>query len=151
MTKLIATNKKAYRDYQVFETLEAGIALKGGEVQSLRAAKAVLDDSFARVDNGQVLLYNMHISSYAQASYLNEPEKRPRILLLHKKEIAKLSARVDSTGFTIIPLKAYFSDRGFVKLSLGICKGKKLYDRREDIKNREIDMKIKRTMRNRGR
>jgi len=125
MGKVIATNKKAYRDYSIFETLEAGISLKGGEVQSFRAAKVVLDDSFARVDDGQVLLYNMNISQYTEASYLNVPEKRPRILLLHKKEIEKLSARVDHTGFTIVPLKAYFNDRGFVKLTLGVCKGKK--------------------------
>jgi SsrA-binding protein len=151
MGKVIATNKKAYRDYSIFETLEAGISLKGGEVQSFRAAKVVLDDSFARVDDGQVLLYNMNISQYTEASYLNVPEKRPRILLLHKKEIEKLSARVDHTGFTIVPLKAYFNDRGFVKLTLSICKGKKQYDKRDDIKKREVDMKIKRAIRNRGR
>jgi len=151
MGKVIATNKKAYRDYSIFETLEAGISLKGGEVQSFRAAKVVLDDSFARVDDGQVLLYNMNISQYTEASYLNVPEKRPRILLLHKKEIEKLSARVDHTGFTIVPLKAYFNDRGFVKLTLGVCKGKKQYDKRDDIKKREVDMKIKRAIRNRGR
>ena len=147
--KLIATNRKAYRDYTVLETLEAGIELRGGEVKSLRAGKVNLDDSFARIDNNEVILYNVNISPYEQASYLNVEPDRQRKLLLHKKQIERLGGLVLQKGATLTPLKFYFNDRGFVKIELALCKGKKLYDKREDIKRRETDRFMRRVIKNR--
>ena len=150
MKNAIATNKQALRDYSIFETIEAGIELRGSEVKALRDRKVNFVDSFARIEEGQILLFNMHISPYAQASYLNAPEKRPRKLLLHKKEIDRLFNRLNQSGFTLVPLNIYFNERGFAKVTIALCKGKKLYDRREDIKKRAIDMQIKRMIKNRG-
>jgi SsrA-binding protein len=145
------TNRKAYRDYSVFETFECGIELKGSEVKSIRAGKINLNDSFARVENNQVVLYNTHISPYAEASYLNVEPTRPRRLLLHRKQINKLIGEVAQRGFTLIPLKVYFNARGLAKLELALCKGKRLYDRRQDIKRREADLIIRRVMKSRRR
>jgi len=142
--KDIATNRKARRDYAILDNLECGIELKGGEVKSLRAGKINLDDSFARVEPKGIILYNVHISPYAQASYLNEDPLRPRRLLLHKKQIEKLAMQIKQKGLTLVPLRAYFNKRGFVKIELGLCKGKKLYDKREDVKRRDADRAIKR-------
>jgi SsrA-binding protein len=147
----VATNRKAYRDYVILETLECGIELKGSEIKSIRAGKINLNDSFARIENNQVTLYNTHISSYEQASYLNVEPTRPRRLLLHRKQINKLIGEVTQKGFTLIPLKVYFNDRGFAKIELALVKGKKLYDRREDIKRREADLAIRRVMKSRRR
>lgn len=149
MSKSILTNRKAYRDYEVLETLECGIELRGSEVKSLRAGRIDLNDSFARIDKLEVFLYNAHISHYAQASYLNVETDRPRRLLLHKREIERLDGKLAQKRLTIIPLKIYFNDRGFVKIELGICRGKKLYDKRESIKRRETDMQIRREIKNR--
>jgi len=149
MTKLIATNRKAQRDYEILETLECGIELKGGEVKSLRDGRLNLNDSFARVEKDEVFLYNAHISPYEQASYMNVEPTRRRKLLLHKGQIAKLLANIMQKGRTLIPLKAYFNERGFAKIELGLCKGKKLYDRREDIKRRETDLALRRIVKNR--
>jgi len=149
MTKPIATNPKAYRDYVVLETLECGIELKGSEVKSLRDSKINLKDSFARIENNQVILYNTHISPYIEASYLNVEPTRPRRLLLHKNQIRKLTGQVTQRGFTLVPVKVYFNDRGFAKIELALCKGKKLYDRREDIKRRELDLEIRRGVKSR--
>lgn len=151
MKGVIATNRKAFRDYTVFETVECGIELKGSEVKSLRIGKINLEDSFARIEEAGVVLYNAHISPYAQASYLNVEPKRPRRLLLHKAQIKKLSAQIDQRSFTLVPLKAYFNDRGFAKLEIALCKGKKLFDKREDIKRRETNLEIRRAMKGRRR
>jgi SsrA-binding protein len=151
MSKITATNRKAYRDYEVLESFECGIELKGSEVKSLRDGKINLNDSFARIDKGEVVLYNANISPYAQASYLNVDPVRQRKLLLHKKQIIKLTSQLAQKGLTLVPLKAYFNDRGFVKIELALCKGKKLYDRREDIKKRESDLAVRRAMKNRRR
>lgn len=151
MTATVTTNRKAYRDYSVLETFECGIELKGSEVKSIRAGKINLNDSFARVENNLVILYNTHISPYAEASYLNVEPTRPRRLLLHKKQIGKLVGAVTQRGFTLIPLKVYFNARGYAKLELAICKGKRLYDRRHDIKRREADLAIRRVMKTRRR
>jgi SsrA-binding protein len=142
--KKIATNKKAFRDFEILETLEAGMELRGSEVKSLRASKANLNDSFARIEKNQVFLYNLHISPYEQASYLNVEPTRVRRLLLHRGQIRKLLDKTMQRGFTLVPLKLYFNDRGFVKLELALCRGKKLYDRREDIKRRDDERKMKR-------
>jgi SsrA-binding protein len=146
MNGLIASNKKAHSDYAVLETLECGIELKGSEVKSLRQGRMNLQDSFARIENNEVILYNTHISPYAQASYLNVEPKRPRRLLLRRNQIRKLTGQIAQRGFTLIPLKAYFNDRGFAKIELALCKGKKLYDRREAIKRRELDLEMRRAM-----
>ncbi|MEI6631333.1 MAG: SsrA-binding protein SmpB [bacterium] len=144
MSKVIVNNRKAQRDFFVLETVECGIELKGGEVKSLRAGRLTLDDSFARIDKNEVILYNAHISPYEQASYLNVEPKRQRRLLLHSSQIKKLSDKIAQRSFVLVPLKAYFNDRGFAKIELALCKGKKLYDRREDLKRREADLQIKR-------
>ena len=149
MIKLIATNRKAYRDYAILESIECGIELKGSEVKSLRDGRVNLNDSFARLDDNGVILYNTHISPYEEASYLNVEPTRPRRLLLHKNQIRKIIGQVTQRGFTLVPLKAYFSDRGFVKIELALCRGKKLYDRREDIKRRESDIAMRRILRHR--
>ncbi|OGX15494.1 MAG: SsrA-binding protein [Omnitrophica WOR_2 bacterium RBG_13_41_10] len=147
--KVITTNRKAYRDYEVLETLESGIELKGSEVKSIRAGRINLEDSFARVENNEVILYNSHINPYEQASYLNVEPTRLRRLLLHKNQIRKLAGSVAQKGTTLVPLKVYFNERGFVKIELALCKGKKIYDRRETLKRREADLQIRRTLKNR--
>ncbi len=146
MSKVITTNRKAHRDYDVIETAECGVELKGSEVKSLRDGKINLNDSFARIDKGEVFLYNTNISPYAQASYLNVDPVRQRKLLLHKKQIIKLTSLLTQKGLTLVPLKAYFNDKGFAKIELALCKGKKLYDRREDIKKRETNLAMRRAM-----
>jgi len=149
MSDNIATNRKAHRDYEVLESLECGIELKGSEVKSLRAAKINLNDAFARFEGPEIFLYNAHISHYAQASYLNVDPDRHRKLLLHKKQIERINGKLTQKGLTLIPLKIYFNARGFVKIELGLCKGKKLYDKRETVKRRETDTLMRRMLKNR--
>jgi SsrA-binding protein len=148
MSKPISTNRKAYRDYEVLESLECGVELKGPEVKSLRAGKINLDDSFARFEEQEIFLYNAHISHYTEASYLNVDPDRPRKLLLHKNQITRIIGKLAQKGLTLIPLKIYFNDRGFVKLELALCRGKKLYDKRESIKRRETDREMRREIKN---
>jgi SsrA-binding protein len=147
----VATNKKAYRDYHILETLEAGVELVGSEVKSLRQSKANLTDSFARIEKDQIFVHNLHISPYVEASYLNVEPLRVRRLLLHHAQIIKLAEKTSQRGLTLVPLQLYFNERGFLKIELALCKGKKLYDRREDIKRREVDLQIKRVMKGKGR
>ncbi len=149
MSNTIATNRKAHRDYEIFESLECGIELKGSEVKSLRAAKINLNDSFARFEGAEIFLYNAHISHYAQASYLNVDPDRQRKLLLHKKQIERINGKLTQKGLTLIPLKIYFNARGFAKIELGLCKGKKLYDKRESVKRRETDKLLRRIIKDR--
>ena len=149
MSNIIATNRKAHRDYEVLEFLECGIELKGSEVKSLREAKINLNDSFARFEGAEIFLYNAHISHYAQASYLNVDPDRHRKLLLHKKQIQRINGKLTQKGLTLIPLKIYFNDRGFAKIELGLCKGKKLYDKRESVKRRETDKLLRRVIKDR--
>ena len=151
MSNIIATNRKAYRDYEILESLECGIELKGSEVKSLRAAKVNLNDSFARFEGQEIFLYNTHISHYAQASYLNVDADRARKLLLHKKQLERINGKLTQKGLTLIPLKLYFNERGFAKLELALCKGKKLYDKREDIKRRETDRELRRIIKDKRR
>jgi SsrA-binding protein len=140
---VVTTNRKARHDYTVLETLEAGIALKGTEVKSLRQGNANLTDGYALLKNGEVWLLGMHVSPYAQGSYTNVDPLRDRKLLLHKKEIRKLSARTAEKGLTLIPLKVYFK-KNIAKVLLGVCRGKREYDRRHDIAEREIKRDIRR-------
>jgi len=151
MDKIIVTNRKAHRDYNILKTWEAGIELRGSEVKSIRDVRANLNDSFARVENGQILLYNMHISSYSQASIFNVEPLRIRRLLLHKTQIKKIAGEVFQRGLTLIPLRLYFNERGFVKIELALCRGKKLYDRRRALRRREADLEIRRAIKSRRR
>ena len=151
MSELIAKNRKAYRDYEILETIEVGIELKGSEVKSLRMGRINLEDSFARIEGGQMYLYNVHISPYAEASYLNVEPVRQRKLLLHKREIDALSGKIAQRGLTLVPTKVYFNARGYAKLEIAIGKGKKTHDRRDDIKKRESDLELKRALKNRRR
>lgn len=147
MGETIATNKKAFGDYSFYDKYEAGIALSGGEVKSIRAGHVDFKGSFARVDDGEVFLYNLHINPYAQASYLNDQPARIRKLLLHKKEINKIFGQVTQRKMLLIPTKLYFNNKGFVKVELSLGKSKKLYDKREDIKKRDINRDLSRMMR----
>ncbi len=135
-------NRKAKYDYQIFETIEAGIVLTGTEIKSIRAGKANLKDSYATIKKGEVLLLNMHISSYEQGNRFNHEETRTRKLLLHKKEILKLGDKVKLEGYTLVPLKLYFS-KNRAKILLGVAKGKKTYDKREAIKNKDMEREIR--------
>lgn len=149
--KNIVTNNKAFRDYEILDKYEAGIELKGSEVKSLRNSSASLVDSFARVEKGQVLLYNMYIAPYQEASYLNVEPRRIRRLLLHKNEIRKLTGQVTQRGFTLVPLQAYFNKKGIIKIEIALCKGKKTYDKRRDIKRRQEERDIRRVLKNKKR
>ena len=134
----LAENRKARHDYFVEETIEAGIALVGTEVKSIRAGKCNLKDCYADVRNGEVFIYNMHISPYEQGNIFNVDPLRERKLLLHKNEINKLSKLIELEGVALVPLKIYFK-KNKAKVLLGVCKGKKLYDKREVIKKRDLE------------
>lgn len=138
--KVIATNRKAYHDYFIEETIEAGIELKGTEVKSVRLGHVNLKDSFARVENGEVFLYNMHISPYEKGNIFNVDPMRDRKLLLHKHEINRLAGYVQQKGYTLIPLKIYIK-RGKIKVELAVAKGKKLYDKREAIAKETLSLR----------
>lgn len=134
--KIVATNKKAYHDYHIEESHEAGMMLKGTEVKSLREGRANLKDSFARVENEEIFLYNCHISPYSHGNIANHDPLRTRKLLMHKGEIQRLMGKMMQKGYTLLPLKIYFKD-GKAKIELALAKGKKQYDKREDIKKRD--------------
>ena len=146
--KVICTNRKLFRDYEVLDTLECGIELKGSEVKSLREARANMDDSFARVEGAEVILYHCHITPYTKASYFKEEAIRPRRLLLHRPQIKKLDMNVQQRGCTLVPMRMYFNNKGFVKVALSLVKGKKIYDRRQDIKRRETEVEMRRILKN---
>lgn len=147
--KIVATNRKAYHDYHVGETYEAGIALTGTEIKSVRQGMVSLRDSFARVESGEVLLYNMNISPYEAGNRFNHEPRRTRKLLLHKSEIRKLATKTQEKGFTLIPLKVYLKG-GRAKVELALAKGKRLYDKREDIKKRDVMRQVDRVIKDRG-
>jgi len=145
--KVISVNRKARHDYDVIDSFEAGIELKGCEVKSLRMARVNLKDSFITIEASQAVVNNMHISEFDKASYFKEDPYRKRRLLVHKKEIYKLAGFISQKGMTVIPLKIYFNDRGIAKLEIGICKGRKTFDKRKKIQEkyakREADRAIK--------
>jgi len=147
--KTIATNKKAYRDYNLDGTWECGVALKGSEVKSLRAGEVNFTDSFALVEGGEIYLYNLHIAPYAQASSMNPEPDRKRKLLLHRKEIEKILGLTTQKKLILIPTKVYFNKRGFAKVELAVGRSKRLYDKREDIKKRDVERELKRIIRSR--
>ncbi|MDP3790765.1 MAG: SsrA-binding protein SmpB [Candidatus Omnitrophota bacterium] len=148
MDKVITSNRKAHHDYFVIESLEAGIQLKGTEVKSIRAGGASLADSFAKLEGSELLLYNMHVAPYEFGNIYNTDPVRPRKLLLHKRQIQKLAAEVSTKHLALIPLKLYFKN-GLVKVDLALAKGKKHYDKREAIKQRESDKELKRVLKSR--
>lgn len=134
--KIVAVNKKAYHDYFVEDTYEAGVALIGCEVKSIRLGAVNLRDSFAVIKNGEVFMINAHIAPYAMGNRFNGDPRRNRKLLLNRAEIRKLKAKTEQNGYTLIPLKVYFKD-SLVKIELGLCKGKAEYDKRETVKRRD--------------
>ena len=134
--KLIANNKKAYHDYFILETYEAGIALHGTEVKSLRMGKCSIKEAFVRVDNEEVFVYGMHISPYEKGNIFNKDPLRVKKLLLHKAEIRKLIGKIKEKGMTLVPLKVYLKG-SLVKVEIGLAKGKKLYDKRDDIAKKD--------------
>src|SRR3954451_6230096 len=148
--KLIADNRKARFHYEIGEVVEAGIALSGTEVKSLRNGKATIGESFAGPKEGEIWLYNANIPEYLQASRFNHTPKRPRKLLLHKREIAKLASAVDREGMTLVPLKLYFNEKGRAKVELAVARGKKLHDKRETEKKRSWDRERARLIRVKG-
>ena len=135
--KLIANNKKAYHDYFIEETYEAGIALHGTEVKSLRMGKCSIKESFVRIEKGEVFIYGMHVSPYETGNIFNRDPLRVKKLLLHKGEINKLVGKIAEKGFTLVPLKVYFKG-SLVKVEIGLAKGKKLYDKRADIAKKDM-------------
>ena len=135
--KLVANNKKAYHDYFVEEKIEAGLVLHGTEVKSLRMGKCSIKESFIRIENGEMFVYGMHISPYEKGNIFNKDPLRVKKLLLHKAEINKLTGKIKEKGFTIVPLQVYFKE-GKAKMEIGLCRGKKLYDKRQDIAKKDM-------------
>ena len=148
--KTAAANRRARFNYEIGQTYEAGIALKGTEVKSLREGRSNIADSFAGEKNGELWLFNAYIPEYLQANRFNHETKRPRRLLLHKRQIDKLIGATQREGFTVIPLKIYFNDRGRAKVELGLGRGKKLHDKRETEKERSWNREKARLMRDKG-
>lgn len=148
MEKLICTNKKARRDYAIDETYEAGMVLMGTEVKALRQGKTHLKDSYARIKDDEIFLVDTHISPYSHGNQLNHEPDRTRKLLMHKREIRKLYGKTRERGYTLVPLKIYFKD-GKAKVEIGLGKGKRLYDKREDLKRKAMEREIERSFKGR--
>lgn len=144
--QVIATNRRARHEYHIEETLEAGLVLTGTEVKSLRAGRVSLQEAFARVQGGEVWLHHLHIPPYEAGNIFNHDPRRPRKLLLHRREIVRLGARATQKGYTLVPLRLYFR-RGLAKVELGVARGKKLHDRREAIAEREARRQAERALR----
>jgi len=148
--KVIATNRKAYHNYHIGESFEAGIVLTGTEIKSVREGRVVLGDSYVRPQNGELWLVNAHIARYDAGSYMSHEPTRSRKLLLHKKQIAELASQVAEKGFTLVPTKLYIKG-SLAKVEVALAKGKKLYDKREAIARREVDREIERATKTRKR
>ncbi len=148
-TGLVAENRRARYDYEIVETFEAGLVLTGSEVKSLRARQGQIAEGYVSPEGGEIWLVNAHIGSLAQAARFNHEERRRRKLLLNKREIDRLTGGVEKTGFTIVPLKLYFNDRGVAKLLIGLARGKKRFDKRETEKRRDWDRQKSRLMKER--
>lgn len=143
--KVLCFNKKAFHDYSIEETHEAGMVLWGTEVKSLRLGKANLKDSYVRIENGEAFLYNTHISPYPFGHQFNHDPERKRKLLLHKREIRRLMGKIQERGYTLIPLKIYLKN-GKIKIEVGLAKGKTLHDKREDLKRKTAEREIEKVM-----
>ncbi len=148
--KVVAENRKARRNYEIEETFEAGLMLSGTEVKSLRSGKANIAESYASDKAGELFLLNAYIPEYAEASRFNHAPRRPRKLLLHRKEIHKLMSAIQRDGMTIVPLRLYFNDRGIAKLEIALAKGRKLHDKRQAERKRDWDRQKARLMRDKG-
>lgn len=148
MQKVVCTNRTAFRDFHIEEKFETGIELKGSEVKSLRLSQASLKESFGMVRDGQIYLINSYIAPYVEANNFNHNPKRERKLLMHRKEINRLIVKSQAKGYTLVPLKIYFSKK-YAKLELGLGKGKKNIDKREDIKRKDAEREIERAIKNR--
>ena len=146
--KIVTTNRKAYHDFFVDETYEAGIALFGTEVKSIRQGSVNLKDSYCRVENGEMFVFGMHISPYEKGNIFNKDPYRDRKLLMHKKEILKLFGLVTQKGYTLVPLSLYFSGKN-LKMEVGLCRGKKLYDKRADLARKAAERDTERSLRER--
>ncbi|MBE3598691.1 MAG: SsrA-binding protein SmpB [Limnochordaceae bacterium] len=149
--KTVCENRKARHDYEILETVEAGLVLTGSEVKSLRLGRAQLRDSYARIKEGELFLHGAHISAYQAGNYFDHDPTRPRKLLLHKREIARLAGRVAEKGLTIVPLRIYFNERGIAKVELALARGRKEYDRREAVARREQQRRIDQALAERRR
>lgn len=150
--RIIANNKKAYFDYEILETLESGIVLAGSEVKSIRAGRVNLKDSFVKIIRGEAFLFNAHISFLEQTfAYFKPNERAPRKLLLHKKEIDKLFGKVSKQSLSIVPLNIYFNQKHRIKLSIALVRGKKLYDKRESLKQKTQEREARANMKNYGK
>ena len=147
--KVVARNRKARHEFEILDTYEAGLELKGPEVKSLRAGEVSFQDAFARVAAGEVWLHNLHISPYEAANRFNVDPVRPRRLLLNRQEIRQIAVKTEEKGLTLVPLEIYFS-RGYAKLELAVGRGKKLHDKRETLKRRQQDREARRAMEDRG-
>ena len=146
----VADNRKARHDYHVLETWEAGVALLGTEVKSIREGRVNLRDSYARLENGEVWLMNLHVGPYSHMGYASHEERRQRKLLLHRDQIRKLTGHVAEKGLTLVPLKMYFKD-GRLKITLALAKGKQLHDKRETLRRREVDRETRAAVKERQR
>ncbi len=149
--KVVCTNRKARHDYAIIETVEAGIVLTGTEVKSLRAGGAHLKDSYASIEDGELFLFASHISPYKQGNRFNHEPERTRKLLMHAKEIRRLIGKTREKGLTLIPLKLYFNDAGKVKVEIGLAKGKRLYDKRRSIAEKDAKRDLARAMKDKDR
>lgn len=147
-SRTLVENRRARHDYFIEETYEAGVALRGTEVKSIRAGRANMRDSFARVDDGQLFLYNVHISPYEQGNRFNHDPLRPRVLLMHKREVMRLLGLTQAKGYTLVATRLYLKE-GKIKAEIGLAKGKKLYDKRDAEANRDADREIAQAMRQR--
>jgi SsrA-binding protein len=147
--RLITDNRKALHDFHILETFEAGVVLLGTEVKSIREGSVNLRDSYARLDNGEVWLLNLHIGPYSHSGYASHEDRRQRKLLLHKAEIRKLTGKVAEKGLTLVPLRMYFKD-GRVKVAIALAKGKQLHDKRETIRRREVDRETRAAVKTRN-
>jgi len=149
--KIICTNRKARRDYEILETMEAGLVLVGTEVKSLRDGQAQLKDSFAAIDDGELYLYNAHINPYRMGNRFNHEPTRTRKLLMHEREIRRLIGKIREKGLTLIPLRLYFNDSGKVKVELGLARGKRSYDKRREIAERDAKREMRRAVKDKER
>lgn len=144
--KSISVNKKAFFNYEIFESLEAGIALQGSEVKSIKEGRISLKDSYAEIKNGEVLLVQCHISPYEAANRFNHDPLRPRKLLLHRREIKRLTGKIKEKGFTLVPTKVMLNDKGRIKIEISLAKGKRVYEKKDVIQERERDREMRREL-----
>ena len=149
--KIVASNKKAYFNYEIIESLEAGIALLGSEVKSIREGRVSLKDSYAEIKNGEVFLLHMNISPYEQANIFNHDPLRDKKLLLHRQEIKRLIGKIREKGYTLVPTKVFFNDKGKVKVEISLAKGKRTYEKKRAIKERELEREVRAELKRRHR